>query len=102
MVVGHFSRDCPSREPDVCRNCGEEGHRARDCEKEKVMTCRNCDGQGHISRECPEPRNMSRVQCRNCDECALFHSIGKKRLLIKFVQMATQGVTAQSLRIGPG
>ncbi|RMY54795.1 hypothetical protein D0865_04528, partial [Hortaea werneckii] len=56
--VGHFSRDCPEREPEICRNCQKEGHRAKDCTEERVIICRNCDGQGHTARECPEPKNM--------------------------------------------
>lgn len=58
--------------PDTCRNCGEEGHRAKECEKERVIKCRNCDEEGHTARECDKPKDMSRVQCRNCDECKCF------------------------------
>ncbi|RMY53943.1 hypothetical protein D0865_04985, partial [Hortaea werneckii] len=47
--VGHFSRDCPEREPEICRNCQKEGHRAKDCTEERVIICRNCDGQGHTA-----------------------------------------------------
>jgi hypothetical protein len=33
------------------------------------MQCRNCDEMGHSSRECPKPRDYSKVQCKNCNEC---------------------------------
>lgn len=29
----------------------------------------NASAVGHLSRECPKPRDYSRVQCRNCQEC---------------------------------
>ncbi len=31
------------------------------------MKCHNCDGP-HISKDCPEPRDYSRVECRNCNQ----------------------------------
>ena len=47
-----MSRECPTKPPDVCRNCGEEGHRKSDCVNERVMKCRNCEEYGHGAREC--------------------------------------------------
>ncbi len=67
-TVGHFSRDCPDKEPEVCRNCGEEGHRKNDCVNERVIQCRNCDVWGHTGRDCPQPKDWSRVECSNCKE----------------------------------
>jgi hypothetical protein len=68
FLVGHFSRQCPSKAPDLCRNCGQEGHRKADCENERVMQCRNCDEWGHSGKECPKPRDWSRVKCNNCQQ----------------------------------
>jgi zinc knuckle protein len=71
FAVGHFSKDCPTKEdrgPMTCRKCNEEGHMARDCTNAPAMVCRNCNQEGHMSRECTEPKNMANMTCRNCDE----------------------------------
>lgn len=99
--MGHFSRDCPSREPEVCRNCKQEGHRSKDCTNERVMQCRNCDGLGHVARECPEPKDMTKIQCRNC-ECFSWLSmpISTLTICVQATSSVTTAVDAQSRPIG--
>ena len=55
-------RDCtvprkPDYNPNLCKNCNEEGHRASECEKPRVASetteCRKCSGMGHFSKDCP-------------------------------------------------
>lgn len=70
--------DRPPREPMTCRNCGGEGHKASDCTEERKPKCRNCDEIGHMSKECSKPRDYSRVQCRNCQECEYFESVQRE------------------------
>lgn len=48
-----------------------EEHMARDCDQPRdvsTVTCRNCDESGHFSQDCPKPRDYSRVKCNNCGE----------------------------------
>jgi hypothetical protein len=40
--MGHFGQDCPDSEPDVCRNCGEEGHRSKECESRPLRSLQMC------------------------------------------------------------
>lgn len=48
-----------------------EDHMARECDQPRdvsTVTCRNCDESGHFSQDCPKPRDYSRVKCNNCGE----------------------------------
>ena len=74
MVVGHFSKDCPSGGGNACRNCGQEGHKSKECTEPRnpaTIQCRNCDEMGHVSKDCPKPRDYSRVKCSNCEQSRL-------------------------------
>lgn len=65
----HYARDCkePRKTGKECRICSGD-HMARDCPDKEAQLCKNCDEEGHIAKECPHPKNMAKVQCRNCDE----------------------------------
>ena len=48
-----------------------ENHIARDCDQPRDMstvTCRNCDEVDYFSRDCTKNKNLSKVQCNNCRE----------------------------------
>ena len=61
----HLAAECPNKEKRACRNCGSEDHMAKECPDREKRTCRNCGSEDHMARDCDQPKDMTKMQCRN-------------------------------------
>lgn len=75
--MGHTAKGCKQEYEEradkveiKCAICQELGHRARDCTQERVdpFMCRNCKESGHKASDCPNPRDLSDIECKNCNK----------------------------------
>lgn len=89
----HIAKECPNREKRTCHKCGSEDHMAKDCD---IIKCTNwyvsaifwrmstnsasSEAEGHTWRDCTQPKDWSKVKCRNCGEMGHTHKRCKQPL----------------------
>ena len=83
--ISHNKAECPN--PAVerpftgeCRLCKEVGHRAAACPSKPPETCNNCGEEGHVFGDCNKPRLDMFPDCKNLSKEEAWENLRKTML----------------------